>query len=48
MGTVGGQIAFQPEAYLMSHSLEALELFQPQPDVFYSLDATAHLAGVPR
>ena len=26
----------------------ALELFQPQPDVFYSLDATAQLAGVPR
>ncbi len=26
----------------------ALELFQPSPDVLYSLDATAHLAGVPR
>lgn len=26
----------------------ALELFQPRPDVFYSLDATAHLARVPR
>jgi DNA-binding transcriptional MerR regulator len=26
----------------------ALELFQPNPDVLYSLDATAHLAGVPR
>ena len=25
-----------------------LEVFQPKPDVFYSLDATAHLAGVPR
>jgi len=22
--------------------------FQPQPNVYYSLDATAHLAGVPR
>lgn len=26
----------------------ALDLFQPQPNVLYSLDATAHLAGVPR
>jgi DNA-binding transcriptional MerR regulator len=26
----------------------ALELFQPQPNVLYSLDATARLAGVPR
>ena len=26
----------------------AMELFQPQPNVLYSLDATAHLAGVPR
>ncbi len=26
----------------------ALMLFQPQPNVFYSLEATAHLAGVPR
>jgi DNA-binding transcriptional MerR regulator len=26
----------------------ALELFQPKPNVFYSLDATAQLAGVPR
>jgi DNA-binding transcriptional MerR regulator len=26
----------------------ALELFQPKPNVFYSLEATAHLAGVPR
>lgn len=26
----------------------AIELFQPRPDVCYSLDATAHLAGVPR
>ena len=29
-------------------SLFALELFQPKPNVLYSLDATAHLAGVPR
>jgi DNA-binding transcriptional MerR regulator len=26
----------------------AIELFQPRPNVFYSLDATAHLVGVPR
>jgi hypothetical protein len=26
----------------------ALEVFQPRPDVCYSLDMTAHLAGVPR
>ena len=26
----------------------ALELFQPKPDVLYSLDAAAHLAGVSR
>ncbi len=26
----------------------ALELFQPKPNVRYSLDAAAHLAGVPR
>ena len=27
---------------------EALELFQSKPNVLYSLDAAAHLAGVPR
>jgi len=26
----------------------ALEVYQPEPDVLYSLDATAHLAAVPR
>ena len=26
----------------------SIEVFQPKPNVFYSLDATAHLAGVPR
>ena len=31
-----------------SPSALALELFQPNPNVLYSLDATAHLAGVPR
>jgi DNA-binding transcriptional MerR regulator len=32
----------------VSHSPLALELFQPKPNVLYSLDVTAHLAGVPR
>ena len=31
-----------------SPSPRALELFQPKPGVFYSLDATAHLPGIPR
>ena len=26
----------------------SIEVFQPKPNVFYNLDATAHLAGVPR
>ena len=26
----------------------SLELYQPKPNVLYSLDATAHLVGVPR
>ena len=26
----------------------SIEVFQPKPNVSYSLDATAHLAGVPR
>ena len=26
----------------------AMELFQPEPGVLYSLDETAHLAGIPR
>jgi DNA-binding transcriptional MerR regulator len=30
------------------HSPLALELFQPKPNVRYSLDAAAHLAGVSR
>lgn len=36
----------QTHAYLPASS--ALEMYQPQPDVLYSLDATAHLAAVPR
>jgi DNA-binding transcriptional MerR regulator len=26
----------------------SIEVFQPKPNIYYSLDATAHLAGVPR
>jgi DNA-binding transcriptional MerR regulator len=29
-------------------SIVTLELFQPRPNVLYSLDDAAHLAGVPR
>ena len=29
-------------------SHHALELFQPRPNVLYSLEAAAHIAGVPR
>jgi DNA-binding transcriptional MerR regulator len=35
---------FVPE----SHPSIAMELFQPKPNVLYSLDETARLAGVPR
>jgi DNA-binding transcriptional MerR regulator len=31
-----------------SSSARALELFQPKPNVLYSLETAAHLAGVPR
>jgi hypothetical protein len=55
MGAVGRKIDVQPEENLMrkrfvpdSPSPLALELFQPKPNVLYSLDAAAHLAGVPR
>ena len=34
--------------YLEDSSPLSLDLFQPKPNVLYSLDATAHLAGVPR
>jgi hypothetical protein len=30
------------------HSTQALELFQPKPNILYSLDVAAHIAGVPR
>ena len=30
------------------HSTLAIELFQPDPNLLYSLDATAHFAGVSR
>jgi len=31
-----------------SHVCRAVELFQPKPNMFYSLDVAAHLASVPR
>jgi hypothetical protein len=31
-----------------SHLTQALELFQPKPNILYSLDVAAHIAGVPR
>ncbi len=31
-----------------SQSSFALVVFEPEPNILYSLDATAHLAGVPR
>jgi DNA-binding transcriptional MerR regulator len=30
------------------HQLRALELYQPVPNVLYTLEVAAHLAGVPR
>ncbi len=55
VGAVGREIGIQPEENFMSKrsvrdgpSSIALELFQPKPNVLYSLDAAAHLAGVPR
>jgi hypothetical protein len=55
VGTVGQKIDVQPEASVMKQQKVpdrpvclSLELFQPRPNVCYSLDATAHLAGVPR
>jgi hypothetical protein len=30
------------------HAHMPLEIFQPQPDVLYNLETTAHIAGVPR
>jgi hypothetical protein len=55
MGTVGHKINVQSEETIMSKRFIpdsppsiAIELFQPRPNVFYSLDATAHLVGVPR
>jgi DNA-binding transcriptional MerR regulator len=45
----------QPEGILMNERIShgsptslAIELFQPKPNVLYSLDVTAHLAGISR
>ena len=55
MGTVVREIKVQPEEELMSTRIDpdspsplALEIFQPNPNVLYSLEAAAHLAGVTR
>ena len=55
MGTIVYHIDVQPEEKPMSkHRIssrppaQALELFQPNPDIYYSLDAAARLADVPR
>lgn len=33
---------------MYSQSTFAVVVYQPEPNILYSLDATAHLAGVPR
>jgi hypothetical protein len=55
MGAVGRELDVQPEEDLMSRRSDpdvpsslALDLYQPKPNALYSLDAAAHLAGVPR
>jgi hypothetical protein len=55
VGIIGRHINIQPEednmtepTIPMSTSLLAIELYQPEPDVFYSLDTAVHLAGVSR
>ena len=55
MGAVGSRLNIQPEKSFMSTTDDsclisplAIELFQPDPNVLYSLDATAHIAGVSR
>jgi hypothetical protein len=55
MGAVGCKIDVQSEEGLMSKGFTpdipsslALDLFQPKPNVLYSLDVASHLAGVSR
>ena len=55
MGVFGNHIDLQPKEALMNEQTladmptpRALELYQPEPGVLYSLEATAHLAAVPR
>ena len=55
MGVNGRHIYIQPEEDNMNGQIIpdfpssfALELFQPEPNVVYSLDAAVHLAGVSR
>jgi hypothetical protein len=55
VGIIGRRIDIQPEEDVMSEltitafpSSLAPVVFQPNPNVFYCLDAAAHLAGVSR
>lgn len=55
MGVIGKHIDLQPKEELMNEQTlanlstsRALELYQPEPGVLYSLDAAANLAAVPR
>ena len=55
MGTTSPDIGFQSEEDFMKKRVDphkrsslALELFQPKPNVLYTLEAAAHLAGVSR
>lgn len=55
MGVIGQRIDIQPEEDVMIDETTedtsipfALAAYQPEPNILYSLDTTAHLAGVPR
>jgi hypothetical protein len=55
VGVIGRHIDIQPEEIIMIETTVpdfppslALELFQPSPNIFYSLDAAVHLSGVSR
>jgi hypothetical protein len=55
LGATGRRVRVQPAEWIMGTQCYsdippslALELFQPNPNVLYSLDATAHIAGVSR
>jgi hypothetical protein len=55
VGVIGQCIDIQPEEDVMIDETTedtsipfALAAYQPEPNILYSLDTTAHLAGVPR